>query len=598
MTSFINNNCGLTTDALPSFLQRRKPKTMKFQLLFSLMLISTICFAQLPVIDQVNEMYEIVGGDGYIHDYAGDDQGNVFIAGNFNQEVDFYGDIHTSANSCVWLAKSDSVGNKIWTYGFDTDDMQLGKIEVGPNGNLFVGGMFNGTLTIDGTSITALTYSDLFVAELNPVDLSLVNLKHLESSYNSNQDHNITSIAFDNAGNTYVGMYFTDNMSCETDTLVALGLGDMGLVKLDSNFDTEWFKRMGGTWPSPCGAGEQNDYISDIEVDGSGNVFITGWYAYNCDFGESVTLASDVDDHVDAFVAKIDANGLTQWASNLGGKDWTKGRQIELDSEGNIYAAGDFEDYLFVTTDSIFDHPQGHGWMFSYDSYLVKLDPLGNDIWMKSWGAAQQDLVLDLLVDPSDNAYVVTKINLDAVVGDTTYNYNQTSVGDTRFIIQEVDPAGIFTKANMIGGRYTNFKGMHFDVDYNIIFCFSSTNYFDFNVGDTTILGVGSANKNMNYLCRREASSNLLLGLDENHIQTQVNCYPNPATHTINVLSDFKNPTHITLTDLRGRILIEKRGLKAGLNSSMIDISGLRNGLYLITVYSDLEKRTTRFVKH
>ncbi len=72
-----------------------------------------------------------------------------------------------------------------------------------------------------------------------------------------------------------------------------------------------------------------------IAIDGSGNIYVTG--------GSTATWGSPVNpfsDWEDAFVARLNSNGVRQWNTFLGGGGNDIGWGIVIDKSGNIYVTG------------------------------------------------------------------------------------------------------------------------------------------------------------------------------------------------------------------------------------------------------------------
>src|SRR5205823_4323145 len=116
------------------------------------------------------------------------------------------------------------------------------------------------------------------------------------------------------------------------------GNSDAFLLKLDPAGNYLWARGMGGA---------TNDGARNLAVDGSGNVYLTGWLSVNQDarpgdpvtFGP-LTLASAGSE--DAFLAKLDAAGNFVWAQVMGGAGEDRGVGVAVDGAGNVYASGSF----------------------------------------------------------------------------------------------------------------------------------------------------------------------------------------------------------------------------------------------------------------
>jgi hypothetical protein len=114
-------------------------------------------------------------------------------------------------------------------------------------------------------------------------------------------------IASDVHGNSYsVGLMKNDGWY-GTDTLQGIGMEDAFVVKFDSVGDYVWGQSWGGT---------QNDRGYGVDVDGQGNVWVSGSFRDSANFG-IVSLVSA--GQTDGFIAKVDPSGNVQFAKRLFG---------------------------------------------------------------------------------------------------------------------------------------------------------------------------------------------------------------------------------------------------------------------------------------
>jgi hypothetical protein len=95
-----------------------------------------------------------------------------------------------------------------------------------------------------------------------------------------------------------------------------------------------WTKTMGG-------AGNDGGYSA--AVDGSGNVYVAGYFAGTADFdpgpGDSHTSAGSAD----IFLTKINADGTYGWTKTMGGTSSDGSHSAAVDGSGNVYVTGWFE---------------------------------------------------------------------------------------------------------------------------------------------------------------------------------------------------------------------------------------------------------------
>lgn len=84
-----------------------------------------------------------------------------------------------------------------------------------------------------------------------------------------------------------------------------------------------------------------------------------------------------------------------------------------------------------------------------------------------------------------------------------------------------------------------------------------------------------------------------ILGIGQNHIDSSVLIYPNPASHTININANNAIKS-IQLFDIQGRILTTRLETE---NYANLDISQYSNGIYFLKITTEYGMKTERFVK-
>jgi len=103
---------------------------------------------------------------------------------------------------------------------------------------------------------------------------------------------------------------------------------------------------------------------------------------------------------------KFDSSGTCVWMWTMessGGYDWLEMRDVETDSDGNIYVAG----YTHYLAD--FDPGPGDVLVRSNgasDAFLCKLDSSGDLLWVRSWGGTYFDGATGLAIARDGEVYV------------------------------------------------------------------------------------------------------------------------------------------------------------------------------------------------
>ena len=143
------------------------------------------------------------------------------------------------------------------------------------------------------------------------------------------------------------------------------------LNQADSQVTQEWAARYNGP-------GNNSDFAYSVAVDGSGNVYITGW--------------TIVGAYADYTTIKYNSSGVQQWVANYngtaGGTDYAYA--IAVDGSGNVYVTGGS-----VGLETNY-----------YDYATVKYDASGVQQWVRRYDLGGGDIASLIAVDGSGNIYV------------------------------------------------------------------------------------------------------------------------------------------------------------------------------------------------
>jgi PKD domain/Beta-propeller repeat len=248
-------------------------------------------------------------------------------------------------------------------------------------------------------------------------------------------------VAVDSNGNTFiVGTIFGFAVFGST-SLTTYGGTDIYVAKLDADGVWQWAVNAGGIL---------EDKGSSIGVDDAGNCYITGVFYDVAHFG-NITLSSLGG--LDVFVAKIDTNGVWQWAERGGGFVGEAGYGIAVDSAGNSYVTGHFMWSATFGTTTL--SSQGFA-----DVFVATLDTTGVWGWAVSGGGASPDYVYDIALDGDGNIILTGDFEGTATFGTETV----TSLGDVDVFIAKLDRDGVWMWARS-GGSPSIERGYDIAVD-------------------------------------------------------------------------------------------------------------------------------------
>ncbi len=441
-----------------------------------------------------------------------DGSNNTYLAGYFTGTVDFdpgSGTVNLvagSGNENAFIGKYDASGNYIWA-GLLGGYSYAGMSERGvamvrdSQGNLFIAGIFEGTVDFDpGAGTANLTSAgdedeDIFLAKYNASG-NFVYAKQIGGT----EDQRVNSLAIDGSGNLYLIGNFSGTADFDpgagTANLTSASDFDLFLAKYNASGNYVYAKRIGST-------GYRDQIGKSIAVDGSGNAYITGYFDGTTDFDPgagTANLTTSAGNH-DIFLAKYDATGNYVFAKQIGGTSRDEGSSVAVDASGNTYLTGYFQGA------ADFDPGAGTANLTSagnYDIFLAKYDALGNYVFADRIGGTQYDISNFIAIDGSGNAYLTGKINgtVDFDPGAGTANLSLNG--------------GFFLAKYDVSGNYVNAKGMSGNGScYSLAIDGSSNTYltgyfidqldFDPGPGTATLTSAGSADI---FVAKYDASGN------------------------------------------------------------------------------------------
>jgi hypothetical protein len=378
-------------------------------------------------------------------------------------------------------------------------------ITVDSFGNVYTTGFFSGTVDFDpgaGTSnLTSVGSSpDIFISKLDAAG----NFLWAKSMGGSNND-DCWSIAVDGFGNVYTTGFFSGTADFDpgagTSNLTSMGGYDIFISKLDTAGNFLWAKSMGGT--------NNNDVGYSIAVDGSGNVYTTGFFSGTVDFDTGAGTSNLTSKGAnDIFISKLDAAGNFLWAKNMGGTNNDFGYSIALDGFGNVYTTGFFNGTADFDPGAETSNLTSVGFK---DIYISKLDAAGNFVWARSMGGNNQEEGHSIAVDDSGNVYTTgffSSVTVDFDPGAGTSNL--TSNGANDIFISKLDATGNFIWAKSIGGTSADI-GHSITVDGSdnvyITGYFSGTVDFDPGAGTSNVTNAGAIDI---FISKLDAAGNFL----------------------------------------------------------------------------------------
>ncbi len=389
---------------------------------------------------------------------ATDSNGNLYVTGTTSGSLNG----PNKGSSDVWVTKFDSNGNQVLAKQFGSADGDIAyEITTDKYGNFYLAGSTSGSFVAGNNSPAG---TDAWVAKYNKNGKKLWGRQVGENS--TRGDFGFSTSGFglqvDDGGNVYLsGLTINDN-DPENGGKGILDFpveDDSWVIKFDRNGNQQWFTKIVDPQQpsaSPLAITPFFDESYDLAVDQGGNSYLVGW---------TQGLAKESDPSrlllkYDAWVSKVGADGNVEWTQQFGSKDeglefaWA----VDTDSKGNIYVTGWTTGEL-GTRDKEFEKSD------SYDVFLTKFTPDGDQVWAKQIGSQGDDGTYfgDLVIDAYDNIFVSGYTNDKLGKGGSDKNTDGW-VGrfDTNGNNKWIQQIGIKDKADYATGLAVNNAGQLF----------------------------------------------------------------------------------------------------------------------------------------
>ncbi|SHF81520.1 T9SS type A sorting domain-containing protein [Chryseobacterium sp. OV279] len=552
--------------------------------------------------------------EDYVSDLATDAEGNVYAVGRFLDGVDFdpgpgiYNlNNFTQEKGNLFCVKYSSEGNLIWAKQIGGDrgvsvhpvnaEYLHPKIALDGNGYLYITGLFDYRMDLDPSSsgsfflplLSSTSATTRFLGKYT-TDGDFVWAKRVG-------DENILGSVFNNmkvdtAGNIYLAGHFWNTVDFDpgpgTFNLTSDNKYDIVFMKITTNGDFAWARKIGNPGV--------DDIVKKIAIDGQ-SLYITGSYRGLVDFDpqSGVYNLQSESNSEDAYIAKYNlSDGGLQWAKTLGsGNGYDVGYAIQVDNSGNVYTSGHYRgtvDFDFSPNSTYPMTALGTG----YSMYLLKLNTLGEFIWVKQFDAMGQ------LFPSETRPYDI------AVKGDRVYftGYFLTSMdcnpaANQQFIINSnggnydiylisLDTNGSFLWAKSYGGVLHDYPyAVRIDKNDDIILggkYSDKVNFFP-TITNENVDGYDGFTIKLN--------KNGFLKTDDIATAEKIRIYPNPTSDKIFINSESEI-LDVKVFDIDGRLLLTKNVTG---NSTDLDMTNLKVGMYTITVTGSLKSFSKKIIK-
>jgi hypothetical protein len=325
-----------------------------------------------------------------------DAAGNIYIVGSYTFLITVSGiDYYSAGDKDGFIIKLDPNGNVIWVKSFGSSTPQeFNSIAI--NGNkLYVAGSYMGTFTSGSVTLPPSNNgsSDAMVIAFDTAGTAL----WAANGGGSDQDY-LFSISASTSEVYASGTVRGASATFGANNLTGSGSSDDILILRMSNSGTiNLAKRVGSS---------NTDQALNVGNDANGNIYISGNFLGNVNFGGTVSLTSaGGSTYTDGFLAKYNASGVCQWACRQGGASDDVTTGMEVAANGYVFLCGYYSNgpgTLTSTTTNVNLTNSGGA-----DGFAAKYNPNGGILWGIKAANASDDRPKAIISDNNGFCYVM-----------------------------------------------------------------------------------------------------------------------------------------------------------------------------------------------
>ncbi|MEI8134228.1 MAG: T9SS type A sorting domain-containing protein [bacterium] len=470
--------------------------------------------------------------------------------------------VFSSPGDNIWLVKVDSIGQIQWQkcLGGIKNNWAAGIIQTTDNGFAICGSVGSNDGNVSGFHGGSTFGDDPWIVKLNSVGTI-----EWQKCLGGRADDYATSIIQTKSGNFLIAGYTESVDEGFLNHAVGELKGDAYIAKLDLTGNIIWQKCFGGT---------QYDIANCIiEAESGGYIFTGTTNSFDGDVqghhGDSTKIKND------AWVVKLDTNGILTWQKCLGGTGAeTALSMVQTCDSGYVVCAGTSStdgDVSGLHGDTTTGNRKG-------DLWIIKLNSVGSIDWQKCIGGSSNE---------QGNTIILTSDCGFAIAGSTSSNdgdvYGNHGGGDAWLV--KINASGKLEWQKCIGGT-------RYDLAYSVVQTSDGGYLLDgrtnsTNDGDIIGIHIGgdSVNRTNDVLLVKlirassvSSTTNPFIGPDNFFL-----IYPNPSYDQVHLqILEPQVIQSVRLFDIMGREFAPHFELEG--NTAMVNVRSLNQGIYIARV--------------
>lgn len=276
-----------------------------------------------------------------------DGQGNIFLAGSFNDTVD----LNPGTNQAYYIPQNNGAedfflvkynSNGLFQWGRQmpsTVFTGVSDFEMDGSGNLVVVGNFEGTTDFDpggGVQNATATDRDIFISKYNSSGNFLISARMGVSTGSGQQD--VQDAAIDGSDNIYITGRFSGTVDFDpgsgVSTKTANGADDIFIAKYNSLLQLQWVYQLGGS-------GAEGNVRVDLE---GSSIWLAGSFTNTADLDlKSGTSSISSSGDLDFFLARYDLSANLISSGKIGGSGKDEVTSLHAHNNDSVMISGHFE---------------------------------------------------------------------------------------------------------------------------------------------------------------------------------------------------------------------------------------------------------------
>ena len=322
--------------------------------------------------------------------------GEIYVTGHFEDSITVENvGLKSKGLRDIFVAKLDSAGKLIWLKSFGTQaDEQSSSLVADGDGNFYLSGSFKSQLQFGSVSLSSTNiFSESFIVKFDNNGNAIWGINSTSQRVNG-----INSLALSpNDDVVFCGSYSLSYSIGGINVNTSSPDGEIIIGKVDKNGNLKWLKSAGGPY---------EDNANGVAVSNEGNIAITGYSLGVSNFDNYQISNSGYND---AFIALYDSSGSCRWAVECGGSGLDIGYGVCFDNNENVYATGMFDRRMKVENIEITGQ--------DFDIFSLSLNINGDLRWLKQSGDLSTDCGLGIAVDDNNNIFTTGYYMFRALFG-------------------------------------------------------------------------------------------------------------------------------------------------------------------------------------